>query len=228
MNIVFRADSSLDIGTGHIMRCLALAKELTKLGSSCSFISQDKIGNIGSLILDQGYELLLIPDFDNKNESTYSYSEFDSLHTKIKIKNQTFDWLIVDNYLLDEHWEISLRNYYKKLLVIDDLANRVHRCDILLDQNLGRTSNDYINLLPSSTQICLGPNYSLLRSEFKEKRNTINKLTFSPDAPFRLVISMGGIDYQNSTGTILETLENNININKILITVIVGKNSPHL
>lgn len=181
MNFIFRVDASLKIGSGHVTRCLTLAKVLRKHGGNCKFISRDHPNNLIEKIR-KDFKVVSLP-YLNKLKSSKSnkdvisdYSKWigaswneDAKQTINFLKNEKIDWLIVDHYGLDKKWEKKLRPYTKKIMVIDDLANRKHDCDILLDQNLiANFKNRYQNLLSKNCNILLGPQYALLQNDYKD------------------------------------------------------------
>ena len=134
--IVFRCDASIQIGTGHVMRCLTLADELSKQGAECSFICRQHDGNLIEEVQKYGYKVYPLPlehDLGIESESKASLAHADWLastqHRDAELsiliaKLLQPDWLIVDHYALDESWEKRLRQYCKKIMVIDDLADR--------------------------------------------------------------------------------------------------------
>ncbi|WP_405420711.1 hypothetical protein [Marinobacter flavimaris] len=145
MRIAFRADASVQIGTGHVMRCLTLADELTRQGHECQFICREHEGHLGDLIASNGHGLtLLSPRVDNELDTKGASSDNYALWLGVPWQEdarQTFDvltpwkpdWLVVDHYALDAEWDSALANAVGSIMVIDDLANRVHECALLLD-----------------------------------------------------------------------------------------------
>lgn len=182
MNVVFRVDSSTAIGSGHLMRCLALAESLDKNGVEITFICRDLGGNLTDEIKHRQMKVITLPcpEFAIKAEADiYSNSLgvrqlVDAHETAVSIGNEIKpDWLIVDHYSIGEEWENYISNYCSKIMVIDDLANRKHYCHLLLDQNYSSENNDrYKVLTPSFCRFLLGPQYSLLRSEFGALRRS--------------------------------------------------------
>ncbi|NOV00465.1 UDP-2,4-diacetamido-2,4,6-trideoxy-beta-L-altropyranose hydrolase [Paenibacillus planticolens] len=212
MRVLFRADSSLIIGTGHVMRCLVLADELKKHNVHITFMCSDGEGNINEFINAKGYEIILI---NNKDQ-------FDNSHCFFEEK---VDWLIVDHYSLDESWERYASLYVEKVMVIDDLANRKHFCDLLLDQNLyidlkGR----YNNLVSKDCVKLLGPKYSLLREEFRFNRLGPIK---SANESKQVLVTFGGTDPTNETMYVLNSLLEFAHLANTII-IVVGKNNPYI
>ena len=172
--IVFRVDSSIQIGSGHLMRCLTLADNLN-CETKTLFIARDLDGNLNNMI-SRRFKLSVLPKKNHNNLNGYEKwltvsQEQDAQETIEIIKNLKIDLLIVDSYAIDEKWENLIRPYVKRIMVIDDLANRKHDCDILLDQNFYcNASNRYKKIVSENCQLLLGPKYVLLRDEFYEKK----------------------------------------------------------
>ena len=141
--------------------------------------------------------------------------------------SKKIDWLIVDHYGIDEEWQKELKGNYKKLMVIDDLADRNHKCDILLDQTFGRQYQDYKAFVLNSCKLLLGSQYTLLRPEFAEWRQY--SLDRRKKPVFKeLLISMGGIDSTNMTEQVVKKLELCNLPSDLKITVVMGIFAPHL
>lgn len=211
MDVVFRVDASSQIGTGHVMRCLSLADEL-KSNNNVSFVCRNNVGHLINFIKNRGYRVYVIPveEYWSANRSDYKDYQnadlmIDASQTIEALQHITVDWLIVDHYAIDYKWESELKKYVKSVLVIDDLANRRHDCDVLLDQNWfgTETIGRYSNLLPKDCSPLLGPNFALLskkysiaRSQKKLHNGNINKI----------LIFMGGVDSGGQTAKALEAL----------------------
>jgi UDP-2,4-diacetamido-2,4,6-trideoxy-beta-L-altropyranose hydrolase len=138
------------------------------------------------------------------------------------------DWLVVDHYALDQCWEDALAAHYQQLMVIDDLADRPHLCDILLDQNLGRQPQDYAGLVPAHCQVFTGPESALLRPEFTALRTYSLQRRQAQPALRQLLISMGGVDQDNATGQVLQALKTCALPTDCRITVVMGLTAPWL
>ena len=235
MQVVFRADASLEIGTGHVMRCLTLADGLRSQGAECIFICRSHDGHLSDLINQRGYAVRLLGiNHPFVAESDVSHAawlgadwETDARETAQALVDLTANWLIVDHYALDSRWERYLHNYCQKLMVIDDLADRLHDCDFLLDQNLGHTADDYLNLVPTSALLWVGPQYALLRPEFSQLRPA--SLLRRNNAELQhLLITMGGVDKDNVTGLVLNALKSCPLPADLKITVVMGPHAPWL
>ena len=146
--ILIRTDASLKIGSGHVMRCLSLAEALRGSGAEVRFVCRAHSGNLNDVIGKKEFKVheLSAPDLDEGREHYTEVAEDytrwfnvtqeqDATETLDVLNGERPDWLIIDHYGLDCDWENRLRPHVRKLMVIDDLANRQHDCDLLLDQN---------------------------------------------------------------------------------------------
>ncbi|WP_153732396.1 UDP-2,4-diacetamido-2,4,6-trideoxy-beta-L-altropyranose hydrolase [Sporosarcina obsidiansis] len=210
MNIVFRTDASIQIGTGHVMRCLTLAKQLQRHGAEVTFICRDLVGNIIAYLQSQKVEVLSLPRAENFTNDLEWISENwkqDAIDTASFLKQLgcKVDVLVVDHYSLDNKWEEELDNLVSSVFVIDDLANRHHTCDFLLDQNYYNNMQErYIGLVPDECVLLLGPDYVLLRDEFIEvaKRPKVRSGKVE-----NLIIFFGGTDPTGETIKALEAIQ---------------------
>lgn len=239
MNVVFRADASLSIGTGHVIRCLTLAEELRRQGHNCQFVCRDHPGHLAGFIVSKGFicELLSNPAVsDTKcvsvNETAHSdwlgvSWELDAEQTLSVVDTLDVDWLVADHYALDARWENKLAYVAKRVMVIDDLADRNHDCDLLLDQNLGSQETDYSNIVPERCVRLIGPRYALLRPEFAELREAALKRRVRPEMQ-RILISLGGVDSDNVTGKVLNALADSSLPGDTDLDIIMGATAPHL
>ncbi|MCZ4328561.1 UDP-2,4-diacetamido-2,4,6-trideoxy-beta-L-altropyranose hydrolase [Castellaniella denitrificans] len=237
-NAVFRTDASVQIGTGHVMRCLTLADALRRKGIDSTFICRDHPGHLATVIKERGYAVNMLPAHSGWQENAApghlahsawlgSTQSMDSAACRPLLESLRPYWLIVDHYALDECWEMSLRDCYTRLLVIDDLADRRHQCEVLLDQNLGHTEADYLYLTPTQCRRLIGPQYALLRPEFSATRDYSVLRRRSASLKYWL-ITMGGVDSKNITGKILDALAGIQLPKEGRITVIMGAKAPHL
>lgn len=239
VRVAFRADASVQIGTGHVMRCLTLADELTRQGHECRFVCREHEGHLGELITSKGYGLTLLPscsdnELDTKDSRSDNYAlwlgvpwQEDARQTLDALTPWQPDWLVVDHYALDAEWERALANAVGSIMVIDDLANRCHECALLLDQNLGRVESDYDGLLPEDCQRLTGPAYALLRPEFAQLREQSLKRRQNPELK-RILISLGGVDRTNVTGQVLEALAQSRLPTTTELDIIMGAAAPYL
>ncbi len=242
MKIAFRADASLKIGNGHVVRCLTLADAMREHGAVCNFICRPHLGHLFYLINQRGYEVLALPALqeDTKPNSScladsnwlgtsWDVDAWDTQEVlRSKIGNALIDWLIVDHYALDARWEDALRPRVRRIMAIDDLADRRHVCDLLLDQNLGRMARDYDGLIEVETRTLIGPQYALLRPEFAAIRpQSLARRQSNPQVR-RLLITMGGVDKNNATCQVLDVLKDCELPTDLRIIVVMGPYAPWL
>lgn len=236
MIIAFRTDASLQIGTGHVMRCLTLADSLRERGARSIFICRPHAGHLSDLIKQRGHTALALAPADHVHTAPADPVhanwlgtgwESDAAQTREVLGEQVVDWLVVDHYALDRRWEKALRPHTRRVLAIDDLADRPHDCDLLLDQNLGRQVEDYEDLLSSGTQTLIGPAYALLRPEFAQWREHSLQRRAQPQLK-NLLITMGGVDQANATGQVLSALTRCELPADLRITVVMGPTAAWL
>ncbi|WP_052128586.1 UDP-2,4-diacetamido-2,4,6-trideoxy-beta-L-altropyranose hydrolase [Neosynechococcus sphagnicola] len=251
MNFLFRVDASFQAGSGHVMRCLTLASSLVDRGFEVKFLCRDFPGNLCNFLEAQGFSTFKLntpreflnhalandgdqtaPNYgtsDNKvdkQSSLFIPWQVDAEQTKslLTTKKLEIDWLIVDNYLIDHRWQEILRPYVRYIMIVDDLANRSHDCDLLLDQNLLANLNTrYNGLVPSDSQLLLGPNYLMLRPEFLAARQ---KRHFDRE-PTKIILTFGGVDRNNTTAWVLKALNQLVSHSSLEIMVVLGGGCPH-
>lgn len=233
MQVVIRADASLDIGTGHVMRCLTLADALRERGAVCRFVCRDLPGNLIASIGQRGYavQVLPAPALAWQPPARPGHAAWlgvpaalDAAQTRAAL-GAGVDWLVVDHYALAADWEAVQRPACRRLLVIDDLADRPHLADLLLDQNLGRQAADYDALLPVDSRRLIGPLHALLRPEFAAGRAA--SLARRQSGELRqLLVSMGGVDKDNATGAALAALPLGSLPADCRIVVVMGPHAP--
>lgn len=248
MDIVFRADASLEIGSGHVMRCLALAEALRQQGHHCHFICRAHLGHLGTWIREQGFSLALLPALESPSSMTSQTEENAHAHwlgthwqvdaedtgTALQqlLNGQPADWFILDHYALDYRWQQQCQPLYHQLMVIDDLADRQHLCQLLLDQTYGRNADDYQPYVPDDCVLLIGAEYALLRPEFAQWREYSlqrRQLQYQQAQPIQhLLINLGGVDKDNVTGQVLNALEHSTLNQACQITVVMGKTAPHV
>lgn len=230
MNVVFRVDASNLMGTGHVMRCRTLASALQLRGAHIRFITRKHPGHLAEVMALDGFQVEVLPDPDGGGcETGYAgwlgvSQEEDALQTIVALKGLACDLLVVDHYALDSVWESLLRPHGLKIMVIDDLANRPHNCDVLLDQNYFLSGPErYRPWVQESCQLLLGPRYALLRPEYAQIRETMAPRT---GCVRRILIYMGGSDIPNMTGIALEALSAS-RLQQLEVDVVIGSNFIH-
>jgi UDP-2,4-diacetamido-2,4,6-trideoxy-beta-L-altropyranose hydrolase len=200
MQVLVRADASRTLGIGHVTRCLTLAKQLHARGADVVFACRKLEGHIWSEIEAAGFE---VRDPDARDDSRC-------------------DWLVVDHYELDARYESAMRARADRIFVVDDLADRSHDCDLLLDQNLyADMERRYFRYIPDHARMLAGPQFALLRPEFAEARLKVKR----PQALQRIFVFFGGSDPTNETLKVLSALRE-IQHTDITVTALVGVSNP--
>jgi len=217
--IAFRVDASSRIGIGHVMRCLALADELRSRGARTRFLSRPLPDALAAAIQARGHQLSTLPDATGPDLDP----EEDAVAAMEALADvPAWDWLVADHYGIDARWETRARGAARKILAIDDLADRRHEVDALLDQGLRPAgARHYRDLVPPSCRLLAGPAFSLLRREFRAPPGPIRD-----PKRFRVNVCFGGTDPGGMTLRALRALEiwNDFRVD---VDVIVGSASPH-
>lgn len=164
MRMTIRTDASDSIGAGHFTRCLALADRVAALGGRVSFLARQAHPVITGALAERAHLLLVL----NLPESA---PPEDDSQASARALDAGCDWLVVDHYGLDDRWETSMRERARNVLVIDDLADRCHDCDILVDPGYGRIGADYAGLVPQAAELLVGTRFALLKDTFAARRN---------------------------------------------------------
>lgn len=210
----FRCDASPYIGSGHVVRCLALADALRAAGWCCAFASAPGTAETVPALAKSGHRLIELAD---------PAREPASLKAALP---QGCDLLVVDHYRRDIEFEAACRPWASRILVIDDLADRRHDCDLLLDPTLGRKPADYTALVPETCRMLLGPDFALLRSQFLAARPAALERRTSQRATRRILVSLGGTDPSNLTAKVLRGII--LSGVEAAIDVVLGGTAPHL
>lgn len=219
MRWVIRADASVHIGVGHAMRCLTLAQQIREEGQNeVGFICRDEPGHLAGLIREQGYPVALL-----SAHSPFSWQE-DAAQVTASLKGQTVDWLVADHYGIDSRWEGLLRHKADRIAVIDDLANRTHDCDAIIDQNYRQNfTHRYDQLVPEGCIKLLGPRYLLLRPEFARARQNLKR---DVSAVRRILVNFGGTDVPNLSLRALQAIQS-LKVGGLMVDVVIGRTNPH-
>lgn len=232
LSIAFRCDASVRIGTGHVMRCLTLARALRARGHACHFIMRDLSGHQGTRVRAEGFGVTLLSAPCGQaipaGPAHAKWAEVpwveDASETAAALKAKT-DWLVLDHYAFDVEWETAALPPGARLCVIDDLADRAHACDVLVDQNLGRRAEDYDTLVPAEAARLIGPRHALLRPEFAAARkDALAARTARGGMLNYVLITMGGVDADNATGAVLASSA----LRGVQVTCVLGPGAPSL
>jgi UDP-2,4-diacetamido-2,4,6-trideoxy-beta-L-altropyranose hydrolase len=230
--IAFRVDASIIMGSGHFMRCLTLAQKLKERGYEIAFICRHLPEAYSTYLTDSKIHLYKIdtsPPLYNTQEKSYlswlgTSQEQDAKNTINAIRHIHWDWIIVDHYALDISWESLIKPFCKKVMVIDDLANRKHNCDILLDQNYYHVdANPYFGLTTPNCITLLGPQYALLRPEFEQMRRQLQP---RDNQVKKILIFFGGVDAEDFTSKAIDAIASLRN-QSFTVNVVIGSHHPN-
>jgi UDP-2,4-diacetamido-2,4,6-trideoxy-beta-L-altropyranose hydrolase len=190
------------------MRCLTLADALKQHGAEIRFVSRELLDVFHSMLVARQHELVSLP----------AHAE-DARETAHALSDRPVDWLVVDHYALDARWEKLLRGTASRLLVLDDLADRQHDCDLLVDQNIHTDMNDrYVGRVPPHCRLLLGPRFALLRDEFRQRREQVQRRRGPVQ---RVLVCFGGVDADNHTGLAIEALSRVMAVG-LTVDVVIG------
>jgi UDP-2,4-diacetamido-2,4,6-trideoxy-beta-L-altropyranose hydrolase len=234
--VIFRVDAAVEMGMGHLTRCLTLADALAQDGGRSCFLMRSRAAGLAELVERNGHAVQLLPDppawvpgiapVDDGHAhwlpTTWQEDAEQTTHAMDELGPA--DWLVVDHYALDARWESACRREGLRILAIDDLADRPHDCDMLLDQNLVRQMDTrYREKLTKASVQLLGPRYALLRPEFLEQRR---RLSSRSGRIGRILVCYGGSDPTNETAKAVKAITT-LAIPSIAVDVVIGISNPH-
>ncbi|ROM93346.1 UDP-2,4-diacetamido-2,4,6-trideoxy-beta-L-altropyranose hydrolase [Pseudomonas brassicacearum] len=199
MRVLIRADASPTIGSGHIARCLTLARALRRMGAHVAFACRRLPGHRLDSLAAEGFETFALPDGYPDEDPLQAIESLLPWQADIAALGQAleqqaaFDWIIADHYGLDHHWQTAARRWAPRIGAVDDLATRTYSVDLLLNQNLSGTPEAYASLLAPGCQTLLGPRFAMLRDEF-----CCPAIEIKPRAK-RVLVNFGGFDAAKQT-----------------------------
>jgi UDP-2,4-diacetamido-2,4,6-trideoxy-beta-L-altropyranose hydrolase len=237
VRVAFRTDASLQIGSGHVMRCLTLADALVARGNECVFLCRILDGALDEVIRARGHRVEYLfgrgEPYSGEEPAPYHARWLecpwgdDARDTAAILDRVGAELLVVDHYALDARWEGRVADYGCPTMVIDDLADRPHQADLLLDQNLGRRESDYADLVVAGCRLLVGPGFALVGPRFATLR-TESLVRRSASELERIMISMGGVDPHDATGRVLDCLARLPGAERFRVEVVMGAQAPHL
>jgi UDP-2,4-diacetamido-2,4,6-trideoxy-beta-L-altropyranose hydrolase len=213
---VFRVDASTEIGGGHVMRCLTLADALVRHGWRCAFACRPGSAETVPALERSGHAIGILESTENDESAELAARWPDGV-----------DLLVVDHYRRDVRFERACRPWARRIMAIDDLADRRHDADLLLDQTLGRSAESYAGLVPSSCRLLLGSAYVLLRPQFAAARTTALARRHAQAGRLeRILVALGLSDPHDVTSVALRGIaETGLDV---AVDVVLGPAAPHL
>jgi len=229
MIVAFRVDSSSLIGGGHLHRCINLAKILRRFKIECIFICRKHSGNLNDLVIQNKFRLIELPRAIKLDLSLKSYQKWlavswkkDLEQTQKGLRKIKVNLMIVDHYAIDHRWERTISSIIPKLAIIDDLCNRKHYCEILIDYSPGRVSSEYKNLLEKATKSYLGCKYNLISENFLKEKSIIKNR--QKNGIKNILLTMGSFDRKKKAlKSLLAIQKSNLEKDSIKVTVVMGK-----
>lgn len=230
-NIAFRVDATQQIGTGHFMRCLTLADRLKQCGAQIRFVSRDVPAHLCDMLAAKDMDLVTLqsrssPAVDDGLAHSHWLGTSQALDAQATIQALSggpWEWLVVDHYALDMRWESALRATARRIMVVDDIADRQHDCDVLLDQNLyADMQTRYADKVSTQCRLLLGPRYALLRNEFRQLHEQTKPRN---GAVKSVLVFLGGVDADNYTECAIEALSE-IRNPGLSVDVVIGAQHP--
>jgi UDP-2,4-diacetamido-2,4,6-trideoxy-beta-L-altropyranose hydrolase len=213
MNLLFRTDASLAMGTGHVMRCLALAQAWQDAGGGAVFGMAQTTAGVQARLAAEPYALSLF--------SGAPGTESDSIQTISLAQERGVDWIVVDGYQFAADYQRGLKAAGFKVLFLDDYAHAApYSADLVLNQNAYAGEKMYDAREPY-TRLLLGTDYCLLRREFAPWRDWKRKTV---PAGNKVLVTMGGSDPENFTSVVIGALRR---LPHVETTVVVGGSNPH-
>ena len=211
---LFRLDASPQIGGGHAFRCLALAQALATAGWRCAFAgTNETLETVPALAQ---WPFIALPPASRDGGSREAAA--------LAAAAGRADLLVVDHYGRGAAFETDCRAFARTVLAIEDLPDRRHDCDLLLDVAPDRVAADYRGRVPPECRLMLGPSYALLHNEFAIRRAEAGLLGDSG----RLLVSVGATDAANATALVLTGLERSHLPDGSTVDVALTSAAPHL
>lgn len=214
--LLIRADADVAMGTGHVMRCLALAQAWQDAGGHCVFAMAESTPAVERRLQEEGMEVEPL-------HATAGTAE-DAKHTGQLAGKKNAAWTVVDGYRFGSSYQLAIRAAGFKLLFLDDNVHaETYSADLVLNQNIHATAGLYASREPN-TRLLLGPRYAMLRREFRRWRNWKREL---PARGRKILVTMGGSDPNNLTAKVIEAVRQ-VSAPDLEMVVLVGGSNPHL
>ena len=234
--VAIRVDASTRIGTGHVTRCLTLADTLTRRGATVEFVCRAIYGDLQDQIVGRRYRVHRLPadggrasttDEDRTPHADWLETDWrtDAEQTVEALSDATKrpTWLVVDHYALDARWQRHLRPFVGRILAIDDLADRPHVADVVLDQNYAVSDDRYAAIVPASSDVLQGPRFAVIDDVYRDVRAALPPRS---GRCARWIVFFGGVDLLNETHKVLAAMAVS-RWRAMPVDVVVGAGNPH-
>jgi len=213
-HLIIRADANTRIGTGHLMRCLALAQAWKNSGGEVAFITACESAGLLQRLSDEGFEAIQL-------DSPYP-DPADWEVTSQVLATHPNAWMVLDGYHFDSICQIRIKEAGHPLLVIDDMAHLEHYyANIVLNQNSHAEQLNYS--CEPHTELLLGAQYVLLRREFLQWQDWKREI---PKVARKVMVTLGGSDTNNVTLKVIQALQQ-VDVEGLEAVVVVGSSNSH-
>jgi len=215
MTLLVRTDASVEIGSGHVMRCLALAQAWQSEGRKVAFLMADTAPALEARINAEGFSVIHHPYPDG--------SAADSEHTIAITQTLGTNKVVVDGYHFGADYQQQLKVAGLKVLFIDDNGHAdYYAADWVLNQNIYAHEGLYPHREPY-TKLLLGTRFALLRKEFWPWRGWQRQI--APVAR-KILVTLGGSDPDNVTLQVMQALQQ-VTVPNLEVMVVVGGSNPY-
>lgn len=215
-NLIIRTDASTKIGTGHVMRCLALTQAWQEQGGQAIFVFANKSVALENRLLLEGMQVVYLSVEACGTEDAKQTADFALIFNA--------QWVVVDGYHFGAEYQKTIKDFGVSLLVFDDYGHAQHYyADFVLNQNIAGYNEDLYRSRESYTQLLLGTHYALLRREFWQWNGWRREISLFA---YKLLVTFGGSDPDNVTLRVIQAL-NQVNINNLEVLVVIGSSNPH-
>ena len=212
--LLIRADANARMGTGHLMRCLALAQGWQARGGQATFITACESDGLRRRLSDEGFQVITL-------ERSYPEPAYWEITSQV-LAADSDAWVVLDGYHFDSAYQLGVKHAGHPLLVIDDMAHLDHYyADIVLNQNINAEQLQYS--CEPYTRLLLGTRYVLLRSEFLAWRGWKREI---PDVARKVLVTLGGGDPDNQTLKVIQALQQ-VDADELEAVVVIGASNPH-
>ncbi|HEX3916406.1 MAG TPA: UDP-2,4-diacetamido-2,4,6-trideoxy-beta-L-altropyranose hydrolase [Caulobacteraceae bacterium] len=217
--VLFLADAGPTVGGGHVMRCLTLARALTSRGAECAFVESRAAAPILRRFGWPQQTLLALVATENLSDLLQYAGDFAGRFEP--------DIVVTDHYGVDGSHETALAwAGQRRVVAIDDLADRPHNCDLVVDPGYGRKADAYAGLVAARTRVLAGPSYALVRPEFASARQRAMSRRAKHGRIGRALVSLGLTDVGAVTGRVVQALQPMLG--DVRLDVVIGAGTPSI
>ena len=214
--LLVRADASVPMGTGHVMRCLALAQAWQDAGGETVFAVGEPSPPMEERLRSERIHLVPVQTLPGSTQDSKRLGEM--------VSDFGPEWVVVDGYQFSADYHASVRSSGCRVLVVDDCGGcGPGGADLVLNQNLHARQDLYRNLGRGS-ELLLGPKFAMLRREFSPWRGWRRDIA---TAGRKILVTMGGSDPDNLSAQVCEALED-LRVDGVEIRLVAGSSNPHL